>query len=142
MQKIRIFIGPLILLGYIITVIACATTHKTKTVVEKPGFYGFDYGSRWNGGNGDVNGEVGHRLDIIGPVASCLPSHNWSGNSMIVSGSLPPGLALNDASHIIGIPTERGHWIVKMKMYNVTCQGSIMMVLSRNCVSISPAVVK
>lgn len=99
------------------------STYKTNT---NPGFYGVT--TWWNNGSNDVNGEVGHRLYVDGPRAKCIECKNcsagsWTSNWMIVSGSFPPGLSWGDAASISGIPTERGHWIVKVKLYNIKCNG-------------------
>lgn len=91
---------------------------------EETGMYDL---TGWNGisWDTDINGEVGHRLFVNSPTARCLPSHNWSFTPVVVSGSLPPGLTLNSApSSITGIPLERGHWIVRLRMDNVQCEGN------------------
>ena len=123
MQKLfKSFIGPVTLLLFIFSIIASAPSHKTTTTTRKPGFYGFT--SYWNNYNGDINGEVGHQLYVSNPKAICEPG-TWTGNPSIISGTLPPGLILNSAPWTItGIPTERGHWIVRMKLSNVTCNSS------------------
>lgn len=72
----------------------------------------------------DVNGEVGHPLTVGGPTANCVPGRNWSEDNRVASGALPPGLALGSGGDVSGIPTERGHWIVEMQLYNVQCGGS------------------
>jgi hypothetical protein len=100
-------------------ILACANNRAT--VQESPGWYGITQG--WSNWNSDINGEVGHRLDVDGPRGKCLPSRNWSGNAEIVSGTLPPGLSFGEGSHIVGIPTERGHWVVKARMSNIQCDG-------------------
>jgi len=41
----------------------------------------------------------------------------------VASGSLPPGLVMNSNGSINGIPTQRGHWIVRMQVANATCGG-------------------
>lgn len=112
-----ILLAGIVIIGFLL---ACAPAHTTRS--EEPGFYGIT--SRWNNGYEDVNGEVGHRLYVDGPRAKCLPSHNWSANTRIISGSLPPGTDFqSNSSGIEGIPTERGHWVVKLKMDNITCEG-------------------
>jgi len=96
------------------------TTRRGPTA---PGLYSLTgwYGSSWGV---DINGEVGHPLTIGGPTANCVPGRNWSAATRIVSGELPPGLTLNDAPWTItGIPTQRGHWILKIELYNVQCNG-------------------
>lgn len=125
MQKLfKLFIGPVTLLLFIVSIIGSASSRKTTTTVEKPGFYGYEYSSRWNGGSDDVNGEVGHRLYLGGPRARCAPSGNFTANKMIVSGKFPPGIDWEyGKSAIEGIPTERGHWVVKLKMYGIVCNG-------------------
>ena len=120
-KKIKAFIGPVIIIAYVATIIACATTPHTRTTPTKPGFYGIT--SYWNAGTGDIDGDVGYRLYINGPRARCITCTNcapgtWSGNSSVISGNFPPGLsfASDGTSKIEGIPTERGNWIVKLKM--------------------------
>jgi|GEM_PF-2268753 len=118
-RSLNLCIGPMVLLLFILSILACATTHTYKTPPEKPGFYGIT--EQWNSGVGDINGEVGHSLFVSSPRARCLPGQ-WTANRYIVSGTLPPGLTLNSGpSTITGIPTERGHWIVKIKMYDISC---------------------
>lgn len=74
----------------------------------------------------DQNGEVGHPLYVSSPTANCTndsgQSASWTLSPSIISGSLPPGLAL-DNFNIVGIPTERGHWIVELHSGGLTCDG-------------------
>ena len=103
----------------------CASEPITKP--REPGLYHNGYIERWNGGNSEVNGEVGHRLYVSYPTAKCIntiggDSGNWYAKNEIVSGQLPPGIAFNSNDWgISGIPTERGHWIVQLRLYNVKC---------------------
>jgi hypothetical protein len=79
----------------------------------------------WNDWTPDINGEVGHPLGIRGPNARCVPGGNWSSLGTIASGTLPPGLTMDPRSFDMGgIPRERGHWIVKVKLDNIVCNGS------------------
>lgn len=103
--------------------LACASAPQTR--VESPGLYWYDaYG--WNYNNQDINGEVGHRLYVSGPRRNCVTSAGknqpWSASYRIISGALPPGLEFESGSSgIEGIPRERGHWIVKLELYNLKC---------------------
>jgi len=102
---------------------ASADKRKNKNKQRAPGLYSL---TGWNGQSWgqDINGEVGHPMFVNGPTADCQPSGNWTANSRILSGTLPPGVTLNHApSTITGLPTERGHWIVKMELYDVQCGG-------------------
>jgi hypothetical protein len=36
---------------------------------------------------------------------------------------LPPGLSFSSAYYITGIPTERGHWIVTVELYDLSANG-------------------
>jgi hypothetical protein len=83
-----------------------------------PGLYGITFDG------GEINGEVGHPLTLASARATCLPDHDWTTDSRIISGTLPPGLSLNsNNSGISGIPTERGHWVVTQQIYNSECSG-------------------
>lgn len=76
-------------------------------------------------GSIDINGEVGHPLYVGSCRATCEPGGQWTANHRILSGSLPPGMDFNtNNSGIEGIPTERGHWIVQLELYDITCNGS------------------
>ena len=111
----------ILLFAFIATIgftLACASNRGT--VQQAPGWYGITQG--WNNWNSDINGEVGHRLYVDGPRGKCLPSRNWGCRTEIVSGTFPPGLSLGEGSSIVGIPTERGHWIVKMRLSNIKCE--------------------
>jgi hypothetical protein len=77
---------------------------------------------QWNRSQGDIDGKVGYPLEVSRPLASC-PNDNWTSNSRIVSGDLPPGIEMKEDGRILGIPTERGHWIVQMEKYNLYCNG-------------------
>ena len=124
-KKLKQLIGALTLLGFIITIIACASTQKTHTVKEEPGWYGISYSNSWNGGQNDIDGRIGYALYVSSPKGRCAPSGKWTVNTSIVSGTLPPGMTLNSApSTITGTPTERGHWIVTLRMSNIICNGS------------------
>lgn len=78
----------------------------------------------------DINGEVGHPLSVSGPDYRCSGypvsrSVFATGSGEVISGELPPGLALNaNGDHkITGIPTQRGHWIVTMRASGIECDG-------------------
>lgn len=122
-NKYKHLIGSLILIGFIITILACATTQKTKTVSYKPGWYGVSKG--WNDWKSDIDGQVGYPLYVSSPGAWCRPSLKWTTNASIVSGTLPPGVTLNDGDFTMsGTPKERGHWTVKLRLSNIRCEGS------------------
>ncbi len=124
-SKFKNFIGAIILIGFIITIIGSAASQRTRTVKEEPGWYGISYSDSWNGGHSDIDGKIGYPLYVSNPKARCAPSGNWTANTSIVSGTLPPGLTLNSApSTITGTPTERGHWKVTLRKYNIICNGS------------------
>lgn len=72
----------------------------------------------------DIDGEVGHPLSVSHPRMKCVGGDGWSGESKVVSGTLPPGLTLHSSDDIDGIPTERGHWVVRLREYNLTCGGN------------------
>lgn len=90
----------------------------------KKGFYGV---SQW--WPGDINGEVGHRMYVDGPRLRCVGRDGGgfvsvTANASVETGAFPPGLEWSsDTWGIEGIPTERGHWIVKVRLYNVQCNG-------------------
>ena len=70
----------------------------------------------------DINGEVGHPLSVHGPTGYCSHGGTWFADTEIFSGTLPPGLTFRKSDlSISGIPTERGHWIVMMKLSNSYC---------------------
>jgi hypothetical protein len=80
----------------------------------------------------DVNGEIGHPLTVRQPVANCYVGNRvnnqlWNVNALptLASGVLPPGLSLPTTLplNISGIPTARGHWIVKLNFSGSTCNG-------------------
>ena len=70
----------------------------------------------------DIEGEVGHPLSVVAPSDYC-PSLTGSLQVEIISGTLPPGLSFDDNWQITGVPTERGHWIVKIKVTDIQCDG-------------------
>lgn len=123
-SKLRKFIGPLALLGFIITILGSAPSKKTQTVSYKPGWYGVSIG--WNDWKSDIDGQIGYPLYVSPPGAFCRPSLKWTSNTSIVSGTLPPGIAFKEGSGsaLSGTPTERGHWIVKLRLSNIQCEGS------------------
>lgn len=99
--------------------------HHRETAYDRrePGWYPGMSEMYWHP-EGDINGEVGHPLFIDSPKGTCLPNNNWDYNFRIVSGTLPPGLSMDDIhGKISGIPSERGHWIVRLKIDSVTCNG-------------------
>jgi len=101
---------------------ASADKRKNKNKQLAPGLYSL---TGWNGQTWgqDINGEVGHPMFVNGPTADCQPSGNWTANSRIISGTLPPGMSLLTSDVISGLLTERGHWIVKVELYSVQCNG-------------------
>jgi len=135
MQKLfRLLIGPAVLVVFIVSIFACVSSQRApKPVKEKPGMYnlrGWQGQSTYFDGNTnvatgvDIDGEVGHPLSVSTPTARCAPTGNWNfGTISYVSGSLPPGITLERLAAISGIPTERGHWIVKLRMNSISCEG-------------------
>ena len=124
-NKLRKFIGPLALLGFIITILGSAPSQKTHTVAEKPGWYGVSTG--WNDGKSDIDGQIGYPLSVSGPRGRCVPSRVWAAVINVVSGTFPPGITLNAAPWTIsGTPTDqaRGHWIVKLRLSDIECGGA------------------
>lgn len=128
MQKIRIFIGPIILLVFIITIIGSAST-KTTTTKQKPGLYGL---TGWNGAwlnpstdvaNAiEIDGNVGYKLELAGPTANCVsPSKKWVAYTRIISGEFPPGIYIEEGTSIRGTPEKRGHYIAVVEKYGIKC---------------------
>lgn len=112
----------MIIFAYFIMFLASSTQKTTSKTVTKPGWYGISQG--WNNWSTNVDGQVGYQLFVSGPTGRCEPSKSWTASSSVVSGTLPPGLTLNSAPFTItGIPRERGHWIVKLRMSNIECGG-------------------
>ena len=97
----------------IIVVALCFTT--------QPGYAFLRAMYCWNHNADDVEGQVGHKLYVAPPETYCEPPghFDWTARSEIISGVLPPGLTLNENLSITGIPTERGHWVVKLKLSNI-----------------------
>ena len=108
------------LLGLLMT--GCASTPLAQQQREEPGLYNL---VGWNDYLSDINGEVGHPLSVSAPTARCAPSGNWTtSGGYVASGTLPPGLTMaTSPPYISGIPRERGHWIVRMKVDTVMCNG-------------------
>jgi hypothetical protein len=71
--------------------------------------------------SGDVNGQVGYPLKINPPGFAC--SSGWTSNTTVYSGTLPPGMVMDGHGGIAGIPTERGHWVVVLKLDDIYCNG-------------------
>jgi hypothetical protein len=92
---------------------------------------------RWrddSGSTSDIQGEVGYPLTVRAPIGVCngVWGRGYTASYRIVSGQLPPGLHFQCDNgqwsgglcpSIIGIPTERGHWIVNIELYDVQCGG-------------------
>lgn len=112
----------MIIVAYFLMFLASTTQRKTTKTVTKPGWYGIVQG--WNNWTTNVEGQVGYQLYVSGPTGRCEPSKSWSGGASLIAGTLPPGLTLNSAPFTIsGIPKERGHWLVKLRMSNIQCGG-------------------
>ena len=79
-------------------------------------------GIQWDFGGTDIDGEVGHPLTVKSPTMAC-PGDWYARDTRIVSGTLPPGLTFDKSGNISGIPTERGHWVMMVGMYNIQCNG-------------------
>jgi len=110
------FLAAAATLGFML---ACVDAKSDWTTTAKPGIYGVQ---TWRAG--DVDGEVGHPLYLGNPTMHCLPARQWTGNVRVVSGQLPPGITIDDRNMgISGIPTERGHWIVRVELYDINCNG-------------------
>lgn len=70
-----------------------------------------------------IDGQVGHEILVPNPWGNCSAG-NWRGTVNILSGSLPPGLFFDSRNDsIVGIPTERGHWIVVLSYQPLSCGG-------------------
>jgi hypothetical protein len=125
----RIISACAIALATIASVAGCAATgprhsgHR-ETLGDIATSLGVPFVGNWHDWSpkGDVDGEVGHPLSITGPRGGggC---DSWRAEIAVVSGQLPPGLVMGSSGDISGIPTERGHWIVTLKMANFTCNG-------------------
>lgn len=72
-------------------------------------------------GQNNIDGKIGYPLTVRGPTLDC-PS-GWTANVQIVQGGLPPGLSLANDFSITGTPTDRGHWIVTLRIDNIVCRG-------------------
>lgn len=120
--KALILLAAIAAIGFILACASAPPAQRDWKETAKPGLYSL---TGWGNWIGDVDGEVGHSLYVGSPTAWCLPSRNWSLSHRILSGALPPGLSVSNtgASNITGIPTERGHWIVKLQVYNIQCGG-------------------
>ena len=99
---------------------------------SKPVFFDGVSGHEGTVEGADINGEVGHVLDVDGPMNVGPGGCAWTSNYAIVSGTLPPGLSIvKDRNyyfwHITGIPTERGHWVVEIQLSNIQCDGETYM---------------
>ena len=105
------------------TVAFCRGLSNIRTWANSGQFYYDAFGPRGVDGCTDINGEVGHSLSLNGPTADCEPSGQWNCQIRVASGTLPPGISIDDIGNITGIPTERGHWIVTMKVSNIQCNG-------------------
>jgi len=71
----------------------------------------------------DINGEVGMAFGICSPRMTTYPAGaDWNASTSLVSGKLPPGLRL-DGLNIQGIPTEPGHWVIKLEVNNIRVLG-------------------
>jgi hypothetical protein len=119
----RIYAASLCAAGFgLLTGCADLFDEDASRETEKPGLYDVEFIG------GDINGEIGHPLSVSSARGRCVPDQkSWTASSHIISGSLPPGLNINDHnSGISGIPTERGHWIVKQELYNSECSGMSM----------------
>ena len=80
-----------------------------------PGVHGWDWG------NADIDADVGHRMSYYVLRVNCQPTRQWYGDSTVVSGALPPGLEFTNSLVVEGVPRERGHWIIRLHIDNVTC---------------------
>jgi hypothetical protein len=117
-DSVRIFAASLYAVVFaLLTGCADLFDEDTSKRNDDPGLYGLEYYG------GDINGEIGHPLGVSQPRARCEPDHNWTADDRIISGTLPPGLTVQSNGSISGIPTERGHWIVKQEIYNIRCAG-------------------
>ena len=127
--KAIFFIAGIATIGF---VLACAaanqnTAQQTSGMYSMTGWKGqniqYDKENNINVGAGiDIDGKVGHRLFVEGCHAECVPGPLWTAHYRIVSGNLPPGMDFApNASDITGVPTESGHWIVQVELYDVLC---------------------
>jgi hypothetical protein len=114
----------------------CVAPQQRNTYHEptEPGFYnikgwGYSYvyfankDSEGKAGDIDSDGTVGHPYTLGGPTTLAIPTHHWTATATIQSGTLPPGLTMNDDFSISGIPTERGHWIVTLHLADMITNG-------------------
>jgi hypothetical protein len=116
----------------IFVVSGCETTSDQGTTdTEKPGLYnlkGWAYKPYHSYNNeaedADIDGKVGYPLTVGNPTARVVPrAAGWNFDQEVVSGALPPGLAFGNIGQIEGIPTQRGHWIVRLRAYNLSSGG-------------------
>lgn len=124
---------------WIVVLISCAKTAPEP--VRTPGIYGV---IGWKGStcfdqemsctDVDYDLQVGYPMTLQGPEVNCYPNWRWESTpTTIESGTLPPGMKFvhgrwgggygGMVESITGIPTERGHWIVKLRMGTILCNG-------------------
>ena len=73
----------------------------------------------------DINGKVGYVLSVSPPAAQCVSKNRkWTSDYKILSGKLPPGLEFDKSNRIIGVPRQRGRWILKVELNNIGCNDS------------------
>lgn len=128
----------LILLAVITTtgfISGCGLLKLLPPPAKQPGLYDLrGWGGVWaprNGGEAlgiDINGEVGHPVYVDCPRCNCVTAAGegqaWNAVHNVLSGSLPPGLKFGEHHVIVGIPTDRGHWIVRLELNNIECGDS------------------
>ncbi len=106
---------------------ATPTRHEAPRAPGMYGLTGWGGNSTWRDGNTnkasdlDVSGTVGSPLYVQGCRAEIVPSNvGWTANHRVLTGELPPGMHFSDnGSTIEGVPTERGHWIVTLELYDI-----------------------
>lgn len=130
------------LLGALSIVVLTSCARTAPEPVHEPGLYGthgWVHGACNNGSEErrcsgeDIDLQVGHPGVVYGPEAWCYPTLSWEGKTTIESGTLPPGMKFDKLrwlgeygygiETITGIPTERGHWIVTLRMGTISCNG-------------------
>jgi hypothetical protein len=130
----RIGFVLMVLICFVLVACVAPTSQQRRSSARKTTWNpasGFCCADGWSPA-GDVNGEVGHPLSINGPTARCWRAGSgppntrearYSVNVRVASGQLPPGLSMNGIGAINGIPSERGHWIVRLEVYGALCDG-------------------
>jgi len=108
-----------------LVICGCGGAQEAPEKPKEPGLYGDPYYGCSRSESCPTNGlnaTVGLPF-TASPYANC-EGGDWSTTVSLETGELPPGLVIDSAGTISGVPQLAGNWNFSLRFSSITCAGS------------------